>query len=137
MDYADRVAGALVWGQLPCGGWHYFIDFDPAGVQAYYNEFFSKCWGWQEYRHYYGNASFDDQATTGPVEFLLDLYAATLDVKYRTPLLKALEFILEAQYRNGAWPQRYPPTREFTDHANPDTRSTAIRTAVPGVFGHP
>jgi hypothetical protein len=37
-----------------------------------------------------------------------------LDAKYRPPLLKALDFISEAQYPNGAWPQRYPPTREFT-----------------------
>ena len=111
LEYAGRVAGALIWGQR--GGWHYFIDFDPAGVQDYYDAFFSRCWGWQEYRHYYGNATFDDQATTAPVRFLLELYRATLDARYRRPLLAALDFILQAQYPNGAWPQRYPPTREF------------------------
>ena len=28
---------------------------------------------------------------------------------YEAPLLKALTFVLAAQYPNGAWPQRYPP----------------------------
>jgi len=123
LEYAGRSADALIWGQLPCGGWHYFIDFDPPGVQPYYDSFFSRCWGWQEYLHYYGNATFDDDVTAHATQFLLRLYNTTLDPKYRRPLLKALDFILEAQYPCGAWPQRFPKTKEFPHHGLPDYTS--------------
>jgi len=123
LDYADRVAGALIWGQLPSGGWHYFIDFDMAGVQSYYDAFFSRCWGWQEYLHYYGNGTFDDDVTTSATRFLLRLYDMTLDPKYRPPLLSALGFICRAQYPNGAWPQRYPLKNAFRHHGHEDYTS--------------
>jgi len=120
LEYAGRSADVLIWGQLPCGGWHYFIDFDPSGVQAYYDSFFSRCWGWQEYLQYYGNATFDDDVTAHATKFLLRLYNTSLDPKYREPLLKALDFVLEAQYPCGAWPQRFPKTKEFPHHGLPD-----------------
>jgi len=108
LDYAKRVANALIWGQHPSGGWHYFIDFDMTGVRKWYDEVGSKLWGMGEYNHYYGNCTFDDDVTTGAARFLLNIYMASLDPAYRTPLLKAMDFILESQYPNGGWPQRYP-----------------------------
>ena len=33
---AGKIASALVYGQRPEGGWHYFIDFDPRGIPEYY-----------------------------------------------------------------------------------------------------
>ena len=108
LGYAKNAANALIWGQYPEGGWHYLIDFDMTGIQQWYDEVATRCWGWQEYLHYYGNCSFDDYTTSAPTRFLLELYMATLDPAYRVPLLKALDFILESQYPNGAWPQRYP-----------------------------
>ena len=113
LDYAKRVAGAIIWGQYPEGGWHYLIDFDMDGIQKWYDEVASRCWGWEEYYHYYGNCTFDDNSTQSSTRFLLHLYAETLDPAYLQPLLKALDFILEAQFPNGAWPQRYPLSREF------------------------
>ena len=55
-----------------------------------------------------GNCTFDDDVTAGATGFLLDLYTTTLDPRYRVPLIAALDFILESQYPNGGWPQRYP-----------------------------
>ncbi|MBT4485882.1 MAG: pectate lyase, partial [Candidatus Latescibacteria bacterium] len=108
LRFAEKVASALIWGQHPAGGWHYFIDFDMTGVQKWYDEVLSKCWGWEEYYHYYNNCTYDDSVTSGATKFLLELYMLTLDPQYRVPLLKAIDFILESQYSNGAWPQRYP-----------------------------
>lgn len=108
LDYACRIADAIVWGQHPEGGWHYLIDFDMTGIRKYYKEVATRCLGWEEYYHYYGNCTFDDNTTAGATEYLLDVYMTTLDPKYRVPLLKALDFILEAQYPLGGWPQRYP-----------------------------
>ncbi|MFC1573623.1 pectate lyase [Candidatus Latescibacterota bacterium] len=108
LEYAERAADALIWGQHPAGGWHYLIDFDMPGLKKWYDEIASRCWGWEEYYHYYGNCSFDDDATAGPTGFLLELYMTTLDPQYRVPLIKALDFFLDSQYPNGGWPQRFP-----------------------------
>jgi PelA/Pel-15E family pectate lyase len=105
---AERTANALVYGQHPSGGWHYFFNFDPAGIETWYEEVGGHCWGWEEFYHYPGNCTFDDDVTAGATGFLLDLYMTSLDPKYREPLLKALGFILESQYPKGGWPQRYP-----------------------------
>jgi len=37
---------------------------------------------------------------------------ATHDEKYRTAVLKGIDYILKAQYPNGGWPQFYPPRAE-------------------------
>lgn len=128
LDEARRVANALIWGQHPSGGWHYFIDFDMSGVPQWYADVASKCWGWSEYYRYYGNATFDDEVSAGATRFLLNLYMTTLEPAYRAPLLKALDFILQAQYPNGGWPQRYPRAGE-TDYTAYYTFNDNIVTA--------
>lgn len=123
LEYAERAANALRWGQHPSGGWHYLIDLDMPGIRKWYDEVASRCWGWEEYMHYYGNCTFDDETTTAPTKFLLELYMVTLNPMYRVPLLKALDFILESQYPCGAWPQRYPLMNEFVHCGHPDYTS--------------
>ncbi|GMV95361.1 MAG: hypothetical protein AMXMBFR82_51390 [Candidatus Hydrogenedentota bacterium] len=120
LEAAKRMAEPLIWGQHPSGGWHYFIDFEPETLPDYYEKFFSQCWGWQEYLHYYGNCTFDDFSTSEPTRFLLHLYEVTQEPKYREPLDRALGHILRAQYPNGAWPQRYPTGKLFPRDDHPD-----------------
>jgi PelA/Pel-15E family pectate lyase len=114
LKYAEKIAGALVYGQHPEGGWHYFIDFDPQGIPEYYKSVASRCWGWEEYYHYDGNCTFDDDVHGGATRFLMALYLATLDPRYRVPLDRALEFVLASQFPNGAWPQRYPLRDDYS-----------------------
>ncbi len=123
LRYAERVADVLIWGQHPEGGWHYLIDFDMTGISEYYENVASRCWGWEEYYHYYGNCTFDDHATEAPTRYLMDLYTTTFNPVYREPLLKALNFILKAQFPNGAWPQRYPLMYEHVFQGIPDYTS--------------
>jgi len=120
LRYAEKAADALVWGQHPAGGWHYLIDFDMTGIRAWYEDAPSRFWGWEEYYHYYGNCTFDDESTYAPTKFLLDLYMTTLDPAYRVPLLRALDFILEAQYPAGGWPQRYPLMFDYPHDGHED-----------------
>ncbi|MFJ6023593.1 pectate lyase [Brevundimonas sp. NPDC092305] len=42
------------------------------------------------------------------------------DSKYRRPVDKAVNFVLESQYPNGGWPQRWPRMGEFRNHGRPD-----------------
>jgi PelA/Pel-15E family pectate lyase len=121
---ARRAADALVFGQHPLGGWHYFIDFDPKGLAEWYEAKASRfTYGYEEYRHYYGNCTYDDSVTSGAALYLLRFYRTTMETAYRGPVLKALEFVLQSQYPNGAWPQRYPLRYEFAHHGLPDYTS--------------
>ncbi len=114
LDYARKVGNALIYGQHPLGGWHYFIDFNIIGLEEWYRDTASQfLHGMEEYRHYYGNCTFDDNVTQGATRFMLHLYLETLDPAYHTSLRKALDFILLAQYPNGGWPQRYPLSYEY------------------------
>ena len=111
---AEKAANALIWGQHPLGGWNYYIDFNIIGLEDWYRDVFSQFkWGMEEWRHYYGNCTYDDGSTIKPTRLLLNLYMTTLDPAYRAPLIKALNFILISQYPNGGWPQRYPLRYDF------------------------
>ncbi len=124
LGYAKKAANALVYGQHPLGGWHYFIDFDKRGIETYYRDVASRFpSGMEEYRHYYGNCTFDDGATQEPTAFLLRLYMETLLPEYFEPLQKALNFMLMAQYPSGGWPQRYPLRYESVHEGLPDYSS--------------
>ena len=124
LDAARRAADALVFGQHALGGWQYFIDFDPTGTPAWYTTTASKFhWGYEEYRHFYGNATFDDRVTADAGIFLLRFYRVTQEAAYREPALKALDFVLQAQFPNGAWPQRFPLRNEYAHDGLPDYTS--------------
>jgi PelA/Pel-15E family pectate lyase len=124
LECARKAANALIWGQHPLGGWNYYIDFNPDGLLDWYENVFSQYkGGMEEWRHYYGNCTYDDNSTTGPTLFLLRLYMTTLDPAYRAPLIKALDFILMSQYPAGGWPQRYPLRYDFVHDGLPDYTS--------------
>ncbi|GMW00626.1 MAG: hypothetical protein AMXMBFR84_17630 [Candidatus Hydrogenedentota bacterium] len=135
LDRAKETAAPLAAGQHPSGGWNYFIDFDPDGLQRYYDEFFSKCWGWQEYLKRRGNATFDDYSTTEPTRFFLRLWKATGDTSHKAVLDKALDHILRAQLPSGGWPQRFPVESEdytscatFNDDVTADCIDVLLET---------
>ena len=124
LTIARKAADALVYGQHSTGGWHYFIDFDPTGVPAWYETEASKVlFGMEEYRYFYGNATFDDRVTQDAARFLLRYYNLTLEAAYRKPVRRALNFVLESQYPNGAWPQRYPLRDDYAHDGFPDYTS--------------
>jgi len=114
---AVKVAEALVWGQMDCGGWHYFIDFaGDRSLKAWYRTIGKHAWGFEEHYYYRGNATFDDEVTSGAARFLLRMYLEKLDPAFKPALDKAIAFILESQYPLGGWPQRYPLKDDYTSH---------------------
>ncbi|MGK2286451.1 pectate lyase [Pedomonas sp. V897] len=123
-EAAEKVGAALIWGQHPSGGWHYFIDFaGEASTRHWYETIGANAWRMEEFQHYWGNATFDDSVTSEAAQFLLRLYLEKLDPKYRPALDKAINFVLESQYPNGGWPQRYPLRHEFVHHGQADYTS--------------
>lgn len=118
---AEQVAGALIDGQLPCGGWNYLIDFSgEKDLREWYATVGKNAWRLEEFQHYYGNATFDDSSSSDAAEYLLRFYLEKRDPRAKAALDRAIKFVLEAQYPSGGWPQRYPPTDEFHHHGLPD-----------------
>lgn len=108
-EAAKKVATALIWGQQDCGGWNYVFDFaGEASLKDWYATVGQSGWRLEEFRHYYGNATFDDSATTDCAKFLLRVYVEKYDPIFRPALEKAIKFVLDSQYPIGGWPQRYP-----------------------------
>ena len=107
---AEAAARALIWGQLPCGGWSYMVDFaGEASLKDWYKKVYDGySWPAYEHQYYYGNATFDDGVTIMAAELLLRMYLENYDPVYKPALDKAIDFVLESQYPIGGWPQRYP-----------------------------
>src|SRR5690606_34092626 len=87
----------------------YLIDFNgEESLVNWYKTIGKNAWRLEEFHHYYGNATFDDAATPGTATFLLRIYLHNNNDDVKTALDRAINFILESQYSNGAWPQRFP-----------------------------
>ena len=95
----SRSARALIWGQHPSGGWNYVVDFaGDRSLRDWYATVGKNAWRLEEFQHYYGNATFDDQVTTDAATFLLRLYVEKLDARYKAPVDRAIQFVLDSQY---------------------------------------
>ncbi len=121
---AEKAAAAMIWGQSSEGGWNYMIDFaGDRSLRKWYATIGKNGWRLEEFQHYYGNSTYDDDVTSDAARFLLRIYLKKLDAKYKPPLDKAINFILKSQYPNGGWPQRFPLQHDFNKAGHPDYSS--------------
>lgn len=58
-------------------------------------------------------STIDNNATTTEIEYLARLYRATQEEKYKKGALDGIQYLLDAQYDNGGWPQFYPRTKGY------------------------
>ncbi len=61
-------------------------------------------------------ATIDNGATTLELLFLSKIYKYHSNEKYRIAFLKGLDYLLQAQYKNGGWPQFYPLRKGYYSH---------------------
>lgn len=121
---AEKAAAALIWGQSHEGGWNYMIDFaGDRSLKNWYNTIGKNGWRLEEFQHYYGNDTYDDDVTSNAGRFLLRIYLQKLDPRYKPSLDKAIEFLLKSQYPAGGWPQRYPLRYDFNKSGHDDYTS--------------
>ncbi len=118
---ACKAAAAVIWGQSHEGGWNYIVDFaGDRSLKHWYSTIGKNGWRLEEFQHYYGNSTFDDDITSDAARFLLRMYLEKMDPAYKPSLDKAIEFILKSQYPTGGWPQRYPLKYDFNKPGHPD-----------------
>lgn len=61
-------------------------------------------------------STIDNKATFTQMEYLAKVYDATGQAKYKEAFLRGLDYLLEAQYDNGGWPQFYPLRKGYYEH---------------------
>jgi len=62
------------------------------------------------------SATTDNNATTQEMLFLSKVYGKTGHEPYKAAFLRGLDYLLEAQYDNGGWPQYYPLRSGYYTH---------------------
>ncbi len=123
-ECAEKVANALIWAQSNEGGWNYMMDFaGDKSLKNWYNTIGKNGWRLEEFQHYYGNDTYDDDVSSDAARFLLKIYIRKLEPKYKPALDKAINFLLKSQYPIGGWPQRYPLKYDFNKAGHPDYSS--------------
>lgn len=114
-DEAVRIADNVLLYQRNTGGWAKGIDMarvlsegDKASLRRSKNR---------------QDAILDNGATHTQIRYLARVYSATRHERFKQAFLKGVDYLLEAQYDNGGWPQRYPNPGgysryiTFNDHA--------------------
>ena len=103
---AARVADSVLAYQFPSGGWaknqnwHWTPDAKKAKERANIKRLIKSKEGI--------GATIDNMSTTIEILYLTKMYGATGKSKYRKAALKGINYLWNAQYANGGWPQYFP-----------------------------
>jgi len=96
---AKMVADSVLKYQTKIGGWIKNSGFHKGCVVQE---------EWERVQTTGIGATFDNGATITEMMFLAKIYSKGKDERYCKSFMKALDYIFEAQYPNGGWPQFYP-----------------------------
>ncbi|CAM3375501.1 pectate lyase [Marinicrinis lubricantis] len=118
-----RIADQLITWQLEHGGWNKNAE----------ETFISRPWNGEEDKSTWKNASgeplgtIDNNATNDEILFLAMIYKETGEVRYKDAAVRGIDFLLKMQYETGGWPQVFPASGGYSDHATFND-SAMIRT---------
>lgn len=104
LDAARDVGRALAWGQRKEGGWDHRVDVAHLTPNA------------ETPQRKSGHCTFDDDITQEAITFLMELDEELDEPWLDESVQLALQFMMEAQFDNGAWPQWYPLRGGYHDY---------------------
>lgn len=100
-----QIADNILLYQLANGGWPKNYDMLAVLTEDQKNKL-------QNGKHIL-EATFDNGATHSQIAYLARANYKLHDSRYRKAIDQGLDYILEAQYENGGWPQFYPDTSGY------------------------
>ncbi|MBN1124312.1 MAG: hypothetical protein JXA82_04835 [Sedimentisphaerales bacterium] len=104
LDATREVAKALIWGQRTIGGWDHRVDVSHLTKNA------------DMPVRRKGHCTFDDNITQGALSFLIDADEVLDEPWLNEGIELGLQFMLQSQFPNGAWPQWYPLRGGYHDY---------------------
>ena len=108
-ENAIEIANNVLLYQHNNGGWQKNIDMakplDDEEIQQLKEEKSNKI-----------GTTIDNGATHTQLRYLAKVYDATKNDTYKKAFLKGIDYLLEAQYKNGGWPQFYPIKKGYYEH---------------------
>lgn len=110
---AIRIADNVLLYQHPTGGWPKNIDMaqvlSEAAKDSIHRE---QAAGGTTL----SNITIDNEATYTQMRYLDRVNDATENERFREAFLRGVDYLLEAQYANGGWPQYYPIRKGYSEH---------------------
>lgn len=106
---AKQIAENVLLYQHNIGGWHKNIQMQKPLSETEKKELIAS-------KPKAKGCTTDNGATIQEMNFLSKMYKYVPDERYKTAFLKGLNYILEAQYNNGGWPQFYPLKKGYYTH---------------------
>jgi len=103
---AARVADNLLLYQRASGGWPKNTDFAIPLNEPKKKELLRK--------KNQTDSTIDNGGTYTPMRYLAKVYLATREKRCKESFIKGLDYLLQAQYPNGGWPQYYPRLRGYS-----------------------
>ncbi len=107
-DEAIRIADNVLLYQRDSGGWPKNIDMARVLSEAEKDKLRSS--GKRT------DSTLDNGATHTQMRYLAKVYNATKIERFKEAFLKAVDYLLAAQYSNGGWPQFYPLRGGYPNH---------------------
>jgi PelA/Pel-15E family pectate lyase len=105
---AIRIADNLLLYQRDSGGWQKNIDMASTLSEKDKARLRKAKTG--------NDSTLDNSATRTQMRYLAIVHQATGIERFQDAFLKGLDYVLEAQYDNGGWPQRYPNPTGYSKH---------------------
>lgn len=106
---AQRIADNVLLYQNNNGGWLKNIDMtielSPTDIKTLKREKSQK-----------SGTTIDNGATHTQLKYLAKVYDGTEKQEYKDSFLKGIDFLIEAQYESGGWPQFYPLKKGYYEH---------------------
>jgi PelA/Pel-15E family pectate lyase len=107
---AVRIANQLLVYQHDNGGWEKNIDMAAPLGDPERRELLARK------KENLGYTTIDNGATYTQMRYLARVYTATRREPFRTAFQAGFDYLLEAQYPNGGWPQFYPLRDGYWSH---------------------
>jgi pectinesterase len=108
-EEAVRIAENVLLYQRDIGGW-------PKNTPMHQSLSREEKLELQELQSVDDGATTDNGATISELTYLSKVYKATGTPAYKEAFLKGINYLLDAQYPNGGWPQFYPLRKDYSRH---------------------
>ncbi|MXN92523.1 pectate lyase [Flavobacterium sp. Sd200] len=108
-DEAAQIADNVLLYQRNVGGWPKNIEMQEPLSEADKKKLI-------DLKSTAKESTTDNGATCQEMVFLSKIYKQKPEEKYKEAFLKGLNYLLEAQYKNGGWPQFYPLKKGYYTH---------------------